>query len=96
MMILPKDAFMVLQDEPVIKEKTAISSLILSMEEIDKKPEKPNTGVIKYAGENFKQFIGWKVKFRENYADPAEIDMYGESLLYFRDFELSIYYVKKD
>lgn len=95
MMILPKDAFMVLQDEAPTQTEFK-SSLILSMAEIDKKPDKPNTGIIKYAGENFKQFIGWKVKFRDNYADPAEIDMYGESLLYFRDFESSIYYVTKD
>jgi hypothetical protein len=95
MMILPKDAFMVLQDEA--PEQTEFkSSLILSMADIDKKPEKPNTGTIKYAGENAKQYIGGKVTFRANFADPMEIDMYGESLLYFRDFESSIYYVTKD
>ena len=96
MMILPKDAFMVLQDAVVVKEKTAIPSIIISMEEIDKKPEKPNTGVIVFTGENVTKYQLCKVKFRANYADPEEIEVDGKSYLYFRDFESSIFYVTKD
>lgn len=87
---------MVLQDEPIIKEKTAVSSLILSMDEIDKKPEKPNTGIIVFTGSNVTKYQLHKVKFRANYADPEEIEISGKSYLYFRDFESSIYYVTED
>jgi len=96
MIILPKEAFMVLQDEAIVKEKTAISSLILSMDEIDKKPEKPNTGTIVFTGDNVTKYQLCKVKFRANYADTEEMKINGESYLYFRDFESSIFYVTKD
>jgi hypothetical protein len=93
MIRLPKGAFMLLQDEAEIKEKTAISSLILSMDEIDKKPEKPNTGKIIFTSQELNEFHGCKAVVRLNYADPDPIVIDGISYLFFRDFESSIYYV---
>lgn len=95
MITLPKDAFMVLQDEAP-QQTEFKSSLILSMAEIDKKPEKPNTGIIVFTGDNVTKYQLYKVKFRANYADPEEMEIGGKSYLYFRDFESSIYYVTKD
>jgi hypothetical protein len=89
MIILPKGAFIVERDKPIIKEKTA---LILSTEEI--KPILPNTGTIIFTSEELNEFQLCKVVFRENFAEKIDVEEY-KDLLYFRDFNSSIFYVKK-
>lgn len=93
---LPPGAFMLLQDEPEQTEQTERPSLILSMQEIDKKPERPNTGTIVFTGEGVHEFQLCKAKVRLNYADPDPIEIDGKEYLYFRDFNSSIYYVITD
>ena len=96
MMVLPPGAFMLLQDEAEIKQEQVRPSLILSMEEIDKKPEKPNTGTIVFTGEGVHEYQLCKAKVRVSWADPEPIIIEGQEYLYFRDFNSSIYYVITD
>lgn len=92
-MILPKGAFMVLQDLAVVKETDSRPSLILSMEEIDSKPKKPNTGSIVFVGEGVEEYLYHKVRFREQFSEVIEVD--GIEYLFFRDYNSSIYYATK-
>lgn len=93
MMVLPKGAFTVIQDEApkTVEKKTTI---IMSLEEVDAKPQKPNTGTICYTATELNRYQGCKVVFRENFCE--EILINGVDHLYFRDFESSIYYVIED
>lgn len=93
MIVLPLGAFMVLQDEVEVVEKSDRPSLILSMSDMDRKPEKPNTGEIVFTSEELNKYQGCKVKVRLNFADPDPIEIKGVKYLYFRDFNSSIYYV---
>jgi hypothetical protein len=86
MIVLPKGAFIVKQDE--IQKKT---SLILTMENLN---EKPNTGEIIFTSEELNEFQFCKVVFRENFSEKIDIGEY-KDLLYFRDFNSSIFYVTK-
>lgn len=89
MMILPPNAFMVLQDDPIPEEET--ESLIYLLKDPAKKDEKPNTGRIIFTAPELEQYQLEKVVFRINFADQIMID--GKEFLYFRDFNSSIYYV---
>jgi len=86
MIVLPKGAFIVKQDE--IQKKT---SLILTMENLN---EKPNTGEIIFTSEELNEFQFCKVVFRENFSEKIDIGEH-KDLLYFRDFNSSIFYVTK-
>ena len=92
MIILPKGAFVVKQDE--IKEKEEKTALILTMESINEKPKKPNTGEIIFTSEELNEFQLCKVVFRENFAEKIDIGEH-KDLLYFIDFNSSIFYVTK-
>lgn len=96
MIKLPPGAFMLLQDEAEKQVEQERPSLILSMGEIDKKPERPNTGTIVYTGEGVHEFQLCKAKVRLNFADPDPITIDGKNYLYFRDFNSSVYYVITD
>lgn len=93
MIVLPKGAFTVIQDEAVIV-KDDKPKIILSIEEVNEAPKKPNTGIIVYTSEELNKYQGCKVVFRENFCE--EVNINGVEMLYFRDFESSIYYVIKD
>lgn len=84
--ILPKGAFIVKRDEPKESE-----SLIINLGPA----EKPNKGTIILAGPDLQQYIYSTVVFRENYFELIDI---GEEkgLLYFRDFNSSIYFIEDD
>lgn len=84
--ILPKGAFIVKRDEP--RES---GSLIISVGPI----EKPNRGTIILTGPDLQSFKHSSVVFRENFYEIIDIDNEKE-LLYFRDFNSSIYYVEDD
>ena len=66
MIVLPKGAFIVLQDEAPKKEVEERASLIYSMEDINKAPVKPNSGLITFTSEELNEFQLCKVIFREN------------------------------
>jgi len=53
--------------------------------------EKPNTGVIVFASPELQQYEGCSVMFRESHAEETKIQE--EDLLFFRDFDSSIFYV---
>jgi hypothetical protein len=84
---LPKGAFIVKQDD--IQEDNL--SIILSIKETKKKP---NTGTIVFVSEELKNVLNRKVVFRENFSEPINIG--DEELLFFRDFNSSIYYTVVD
>jgi hypothetical protein len=92
MMILPKGAFIVKQDEIVEKEEKI--AIILTMEDLKEKPKKPNTGVIIFTSEELNEFQLYRVVFRENFFEKIDVGEY-KDLLYFRDFNSSIFYVTK-
>lgn len=96
MIVLPPGAFMLLQDEAKIKEQTERPSLILSMEEIDKKPERPNSGIITFTGEGVHEYQGCFARVRLNFADPDPVNIDGIDYLYFRDFNSSVQYAITD
>ena len=83
MIILPKGAFIVERKE--VEKK----SVIIGVEE-----KKLNVGTIVFTHEDLNIYQGCEVVFRESFGE--EIEMLGHKLLYFRDFDLSIYYVTKD
>lgn len=92
MIILPPNAFMVLQDEAIVEEVKP--SLIYIMEKPKELLEKPNTGEIVYTAEELNKYQGCKVVFRTNFADKIMIG--AQEFLFFRDFNSSIYYVLDD
>lgn len=83
MIKLPKGAFTVVREEPEKK------SSIIGVE-----VEKINRGTIMFTSEELNQYQGWVCVFREAFAETIKIN--GIEVLYFRDFDSSIYYVKKD
>ena len=90
MIILPTGAFTVLQDEA---QEVPPQKIIINLEEVHN-PKKPNTGIITYTAPELNKYQGCRVVFRENFSENIKI---GETpLLYFRDFESSIYYVIED
>lgn len=91
MIVLPKGAFMVLQDEPIEKENK--SGIILSAK--PEKEKKPNTGVIVYTSEELNKYQLCRVVFRENFGEE-EIEVNGKKYIFFRDFNSQIYYVITD
>lgn len=93
MIKLPTGAFTVIQDEAVVVERKA-TSIILSMEDLDVKPKKPNSGTIAYTSEELNKYQGCKVVFRDNFGEDIVIK--GTEMIYFRDFESSIFYVIED
>lgn len=62
--------------------------LIITMDK-----SKPNRGTIVAACDSLKEFIGKTVVFRENFSEEIDIED-KKGLLYFRDFNSSIYYAK--
>lgn len=88
MIVLPKGAFVVKRDEAKVVENS--SGLILDREEL--KPKLPNTGVIIFTSEELNEYQTCKVVFRENFSEKIDIEDH-KDLLYFRDFNSSIYYV---
>lgn len=66
----------------------------MSIEDVDAKPMKPNTGVIKFACPEFEKYIGDKVTFRFSYGDIINIE--GVEYVYLRDFNSSIFYVESN
>lgn len=92
MVILPEGAFTVIQD--AAPEKIERKTIIMTLDDVDAKPEKPNTGTICYTAKELNKYQGCKVVFRENFCE--EIDINGTEHLYFRDFNSSIYYVIED
>ena len=83
MIILPKDSVAIERDLP--KKKT--STLIYDNPE--DKPE--DTGTIIYTGETHKSKVNYRVKFRESFVEPVEIE--GKTYLFARDLDSSIFYL---
>lgn len=55
----------------------------------------PDTGTIIHVGPGLdSNLLGTRVRFRESFKE--EIDIEGEMLLFFRDYESSLYYVIED
>lgn len=54
---------------------------------------KPNKGTVVATCDSLKDFIGKTVVFRENFSEEINIED-KKNLLYFRDFNSSIYYAK--
>lgn len=79
MIILPKGAVIVLQDE--IKE-----GAILGVEN-----KKPNTGELIFTSKELNHLQGKKIVFRENYGEGLTIGLI--EYLYFRDLESSMFYI---
>jgi len=88
MIILPKGAFIVLQDEAQEKKNKIIVSVNKT------KPKKPNTGKIIFTSEELNKYQFYRVVFRESFAE--EININGKPYLFFRDFNSSIYYVSDE
>ena len=78
-----------LPDKAVIveREMKKVSSILIT------ESEKTNKGIVIATCENLKDFIGAKVVFRENFSEPIEIEE-NKNLLFFRDFDVSIYYAE--
>lgn len=94
MIHLPPHAVIILQDEAPEKMERKPGTLILSPDELDAKPLKPNTGVVKFACAEFEKFLGDKVTFRFQYGDIVNIE--GVEYVYLRDFNSSIFYVESN
>ena len=94
MIHLPPHAVIILQDEAPEKVERKVGALILSPDELDAKPMKPNTGVVKFSCEEFEKYIGDKVTFRFQYGDIVTIE--DVEYVYLRDFNSSIFYVESN
>lgn len=92
MIVLPEKAFIVKRDEAQVVEPKTTSGIIMSQEDL--KPKLPNTGTIVFTSKELNKYQLCKVVFRENFSEEIEID--GQTLLYFRDFNSSIFYVIED
>lgn len=78
---LPEKAFAIIQDEPVTQK----TGLILDM-----KPKEVDTGIVVLAGPDLQDKVGVKVRVRLTHGEKMPIR--GHEVVYFRDFESSIYY----
>lgn len=81
MIVLPKGAFVVEKDV----EETQVYGV----------SKTKNTGTIVFTSEELKQYQGCKVKFRESFSEEVDIEQL-KKLLFFRDFDSSIFYVITD
>lgn len=82
-MILPDKAIIIKRDEA---QEIPQSGLILSTKTTPK-----DTGTIMYAAPEQENFKGMKVKFRESFIE--DIDVYGEKLIYVRDWSQGVYFI---
>lgn len=89
MIVLPKGAVIVKQR---IKEFKNDFGLIL--DDAESLNQKFNDGEIIYTAPELKHLQLKKIVFRENYAEPINID--GADFLYFRDVESSMYYIVEE
>ena len=80
MIKLPRDSFAVKRDE--VKQTRLF---------LGDSADKPNTGIIVLASPGLQHYEGCSVMFRETHAE--EIKIQEQDLLFFRDFDSSIYYV---
>lgn len=86
MIVLPKGAFTVIRSKAEEKTTTGIYLPTESQ-------KKPNFGTIAFTSEELNEYQGCEVVFRENFGEELEIE--GTEHLFFRDFDSSIYYIKK-
>ena len=78
---LPNNAVII---ERIVKKV----STVLITEDI-----KTNKGIVVAACSNLRKFVGRTIVFRENFSEPIFIEG-KDNLLFFRDFESSIYYAE--
>lgn len=84
MNILPKGAFTIIKDAPIKQTKAGIFlGDTEAMNKID-------TGTISLTSPELSEFQGSKVRFREQFGEPLEID--GIEHVYFRDYDSAIFY----
>lgn len=81
---LPEGAILVER----LQEEETKGTIILNVT-----PVKSNKGTIIATCKSLSDFIGKTVVFRENFSEEIEIEGY-KNILYFRDFNSSIYYAK--
>ena len=83
-MILPEKALIIKRDGASEEPQ---SGLILTTKTVKK-----DTGVIAYAAPELEHLKGKKVKFREAFIEE-DIDVYGEKLIYIRDWSQGVYFI---
>ena len=88
---LPPGAFTILQR---IEEYKSASSLILDATAQEELSVKHSEGTIVHASPEVEKYKGYKIFFRPGFGEPITIGE--QDLIYFRDFNSSIYYAIKD